>query len=162
MSKPIVEQNAGRVMRLSRELEAPPALVWQALTDPAHIGAWWGPDGFTTTTKSIEVRPGGAWIYTMHGPDGRDYPNVMTFREVVPCERLTYRHGASESEDPAADFDTVVTLEDLGDGRTRLTLTSTFASDEARARVIREFGALEGGLQHLHKLGAYLDQLRRA
>lgn len=157
MSRATVEQNSDRVIRISREYAAPRSLVWQALTDPAHIGVWWGPDGFTTTTKSIDVRPGGSWVYTMHAPDGRQYPNVMTFREVVPPERLAYRHGTSEQEDPEQDFQVVVTLADLGDGRTRLTLTSTFATAAARERVVREHGALEGGLQHLDKLAAHLQ-----
>jgi uncharacterized protein YndB with AHSA1/START domain len=159
MSRALVEQNSNRVLRISREIDAPRALVWQALTDPKHVGVWWGPDGFTTTTKSIDVRPGGSWVYTMHGPDGRDFPNVMTFREVVPQERLAYRHGTSEKEDPDQDFDTLVTLEDLGGGRTRVTLTSVFTNDEARQRVVREYGAVEGGVQHLDKLAGYLPRM---
>jgi uncharacterized protein YndB with AHSA1/START domain len=155
-----VERNEGREIRVSRVLDAPRELVWKALTDPAHVGVWWGPDGFTTTTHRIDVRPGGSWVYTMHGPDGQDYPNAMMFREVVAPERLSYRHGTSEEENPDEDFGAVVTLEDLGDGRTRITMTSLFPSDEARERVIREFGALEGAVQHLEKLADHLERMR--
>jgi uncharacterized protein YndB with AHSA1/START domain len=157
----IVEQNGDRVIRISRVFAAPRALVWRALTDPAHMGVWWGPDGFTTTTHKIEVRAGGTWVYTMHGPDGRDYPNAMTFREVVPVERLTYRHGQSEDEDPDADFGTVVTLEEV-EGGTRLTMTSTFKDDAARDHVVRHYGAVEGGQQHLEKLSDHLERMARA
>lgn len=160
MSEVKIEQNAGREIRVSRVFGAPRALVWKALTDPAHIGVWWGPDGFTTTTQHIDVRPGGSWVYTMHGPDGTDYPNAMVFRDIVPPERITYRHGTDEDEHPDEDFGVTVTLEDLGDGRTRLTMTSRFPSDEARERVIREFGALEGAVQHLQKLARYVGQMQ--
>jgi uncharacterized protein YndB with AHSA1/START domain len=154
----IVEQNGDRIIRISRVFDAPRALVWQALTDPAHMGVWWGPDGFTTTTHAIDVRPGGTWVYTMHGPDGRDYPNAMTFREIVTGEKLAYRHGTAEDENPEADFGTVITLEDV-DGGTRVTLTSTFRDDAARERVVREYGAVEGGRQHLGNLAKYLQDM---
>jgi uncharacterized protein YndB with AHSA1/START domain len=161
MSGAIVERNSGRVIRISREYDAPRALVWKALTDPDHIGVWWGPAEFKTTTKSIDVRPGGSWVYTMHGPDGRDYPNAMTFHEVVPQERLAYRHGTSETENAEQDFSAVVTLEDLGGGRTRVTLTSEFSNETARERVVREHGAVQGGVQHLDKLADYLNTMVR-
>lgn len=154
-----VERNAGREIRVSRVFDAPRELVWKAMTDPEHVGVWWGPDGFTTTTKSIDVRPGGSWVYTMHGPDGRDYPNAMTYREVVRPERLAYRHGTSEEENPDEDFGATVTLEDLGDGRTRVTMISLFPSDAARELVIREYGALEGDVQHLEKLADHLKRM---
>lgn len=154
----LVEQNGDRVIRISRVFNAPRSLVWQALTDPAHMGVWWGPDGFTTTTHKIDVRAGGSWVYTMHGPDGRDYPNAMTFLEIIPQTRLVYRHGTNEDENPDADFGTVVALEDV-EGGTRLTMTSTFPDDAARALVAREYGAVEGGQQHLEKLADHLERM---
>lgn len=67
-----------------RTIDAPRDLVFDAWTDPAHVGQWWGPDGFTTTTHEIDIRPGGVWRFTMHGPDGVDYPNEIAFEEIVP------------------------------------------------------------------------------
>jgi uncharacterized protein YndB with AHSA1/START domain len=95
----------------------------------------------------------------MHGPDGRDYPNAMTFREIVAPERLAYRHGTSEKENPEKDFGTVITLADLGGGRTRVTLTSLFKDEAARELVVREYGAVEGGVQHLQKLAKHVEQM---
>lgn len=122
------------------------------------MGAWWGPDGFSTTTHAIDVRTGGTWVYIMHGPDGQDYPNAMTFLDIVPHERIAYRHGASLSPDPEADFETVITLEE-SDGGTRVTLTSTFSNDATRDRVARAFGAVEGGRQHLENLAPHLEHM---
>src|SRR5205085_1300696 len=83
----------------TRTVDAPRELVWQMWTDPAHVGKWWGPNGFTTTTKSFDLRVGGAWLFTMHGPDGTDYPNKIVYREIVPPARLVYDHGDEREPD---------------------------------------------------------------
>ena len=75
----------------TREFDAPRALVFSAWTDAKHLAQWWGPNGFTTTTYTFDFRPGGIWRFVMHGPDGRDYQNLITFEEIVPPERIVYR-----------------------------------------------------------------------
>ena len=72
-----------RSIVVSRVFKAPRAMVWAAVTDPWQVGQWWGPKGFTTTMSEMNVRPGGKWKLVMHGPDGPNYPNEMTFTEVV-------------------------------------------------------------------------------
>ncbi len=62
---------------VARLIKAPPALVFQAWTDPVGISNWWGPRGFSTTTLGMDVRPGGKWRHIMHGPDGRDYESEI-------------------------------------------------------------------------------------
>ncbi|MEZ6045243.1 MAG: SRPBCC domain-containing protein [Planctomycetaceae bacterium] len=54
---------------------------------------WWGPRGFTLTHHSKDLRPGGTWHYTMHGPDGTDYPNMTLYHEVEKYKKLVYDHG---------------------------------------------------------------------
>lgn len=142
---------SSREIVLVREFDAPPELVFDAWTDPRHIVKWWGPDGFTNTTSSMEVRPGGEWIFVMHGPDGTDFDNRIVFLEVSRPARLVYAHGSSDPDDPSR-FDVTVTFEDLG-GRTRLTMRSLFATADARDFAVREFGAIEGGRQTLARLG---------
>ena len=66
----------------TRVLDAPRELVWTAWTKPEHLAQWWGPDGFSTTTSAYNLRPGGVWRFVMHGPDGRDYQNRITFDEI--------------------------------------------------------------------------------
>lgn len=78
--------------RTSRELNAPPETVFDAIRDPARLARWWGPKGFTNTFETFAFRPGGAWVFTMHGPDGKDYPNTSEFLEIVPCARVRLRH----------------------------------------------------------------------
>jgi uncharacterized protein YndB with AHSA1/START domain len=94
----------------------------------------------------------------MHGPDGRDYENVMTFLEVVAPERLSYKHGGEKDFEPV-NFQVTVTFEQLGDGKTKLTMRSVFPSKDARDFVIREVNALEGGKQTLTRLGEHLEAM---
>jgi uncharacterized protein YndB with AHSA1/START domain len=76
----------------SREIPASVERVFAAFTDPARLARWWGPAGFTNTFKTCEFQTGGRWIYTMHGPDGKDYPNESSFAEVEPLRQVVVRH----------------------------------------------------------------------
>jgi uncharacterized protein YndB with AHSA1/START domain len=142
----------------TRVYDAPRELVWTAWTDPAHLAQWWGPDGFSTTTSAYDLRQGGVWRFVMHGPDGRDYQNRITFDEIVKPERIRYRHGGGEEVEPV-QFRTTVTFEDLGGNRTRLTLHAVFPSAAERERVIKEYGADKGAVQTLARLADYLTKL---
>ena len=144
-----------REIVLSRVVAAPRDLVWRAWTDPAHLAQWWGPRGFTTTTHSMAVAVGGDWRYVMHGPDGRDYENRISYLEVEPPARLRYQHGGDVDCEPVA-FEVTATFDVEPDGRTRITMRSTFASAKARAFVIERYNALEGGKQTLARLGEYV------
>ena len=86
---------------MTRAFAAPRELVWNAWADPKHIKAWWGPNGFTTTTLEAEIQPGGVWRFIMHGPDGTDYPNKIVYTEIVKPERLVYDHGGDGDVDDA-------------------------------------------------------------
>ena len=144
-----------RAMIGSREIDAPRDLVFSVWTDPKHLAKWWGPNGFNTTTSAFDIRPGGVWRFVMHGPDGRDYENRITFDEVVKPERLVYHHGGGGDVEPV-QFRTTVTFEDLGNNRTRVTLRGVFPSAEERARVIKEYGADRGLEQTLARLADYV------
>jgi uncharacterized protein YndB with AHSA1/START domain len=137
-----------------REFDAPRELVFSAWTDVKHLAQWWGPNGFTTTTSSFEFRPGGVWRFVMHGPDGRDYQNRITFDEIVPPQRIVYRHGGGDDVEPVR-FTQSVLFEDLG-GRTRLTWRSDFPTAAERDRVIKEHGADKGLAQTMARLDQYV------
>ena len=152
------ESQSEREILLTRVVEAPRELVWRIWTEPEHVPLWWGPTGFTTTTQEMEVRAGGRWRFTMHGPDGRDYPNLVVYLEVDPPGRLVYEHVGEEGIEPTC-FKTIVTLEELGPARTRVSLQSIFPSAQARDFVVREYGALEGGKQHLARMAEHAASL---
>ncbi len=151
-----IGQVNGREMIISRTFDAPRELVFEAWTDANHLVHWWGPNGFTLTTKSAEIKPGGEWKFIMHGPDGKDYPNRIVFQEIVRPERLVYAH--SGEEDHEVHFNTTVTFEAKGE-RTLLTMRAVFPSEEMLQQVIKEHHALEGGKQHLGNLADYLQKM---
>lgn len=74
---------------------ATPAQVYAAMNDPARVALWWGPDGFSSTIHQFDFRPGGTWLLTMHGPDGKDYPNESRFTRIVPSELFEIEHLSS-------------------------------------------------------------------
>jgi uncharacterized protein YndB with AHSA1/START domain len=142
----------------TRVFDAPRDLVFSAWTNPRHLAQWWGPNGFTTSTHSFEFRPGGVWRFVMHGPDGRDYQNRITFDEIMPPERIVYRHSGGDDVEPV-QFTQTVTFEDLGNGQTRMTWHGKFPSAEERAHVIREYGADKGLVQTMARLADYAASL---
>jgi uncharacterized protein YndB with AHSA1/START domain len=137
----------------TRVLHAPRALVWRAFTEPAHMVHWWGPQGFTTTVHEMQVRPGGVCRHTMHGPDGRDWPNHMVYTEVVEPEWLAWAHGTEPGGEPW--FHASVRLATQGEG-TLLTLTHIFPSGEARDFNIATYGSLQGAKDTLERLAGHL------
>jgi uncharacterized protein YndB with AHSA1/START domain len=139
-----------REILITRVLNAPRELVFQAWTDPKHVGQWWGPRGFSVTTKSIDLRPQGEWIHVMHGPDGRDYPNKIIYMEIVKPELIVYRH-ANDGETEEVRFQTTVTFSAVGD-KTSVTVRSVFESAEELEKVDRIYGARDGAVQHMDRL----------
>src|SRR5262245_56025074 len=141
---------AEREIAMTRIFDAPRALVWEVWTDPEHLGRWWGPNGFTNTTKTFEFRPGGQCLFTIHGPDGTDYRNENTFTVIIEPERIEFDHG------PAPKFHTTVTFDVETEKKTKLSMQMLFSSREERDSVAEKFGAVEGLKQTLGRLGEYL------
>ena len=149
-----VQADPNRTLSVSRLVNAPPEQVFSMFSEARHLDAWWGPDGFTNETHELDFSVGGLWRYTMHGPDGKDWPNWIRYREISPPSRLAYDHGAEIGE--PAHFQGVITFAAEGP-KTRVTLTLVFATAEARDATLK-FGAEEGGKQTLAKLEAYLSK----
>jgi len=148
------DDTAAREMVIIRTVDAPRELVWEAWTQPHHIAQWWGPNGFRTTIHEMNLEVGGLWRFIMHGPDGTDYPNRIVYREIVKPQRLVYDH-AEDKPDPVVDFRTTVTFEELGSGRTKVTLRALFATAADRDARLK-FGVLEGGKQTLARMEQHL------
>jgi uncharacterized protein YndB with AHSA1/START domain len=148
-----------RELVVSRVIDAPREVVFEAFTAVRHLSQWWGPEGFTTTTRSFQFRVGGAWDFVMHGPDGTDYQEWITWTEIVPPERIALVHGASR-DDPNA-FESVLTFERAG-AETRLVMRTVFPSKELRDEAVEKYHALEGGEQTLRSLAAYVAELETA
>lgn len=146
---------ADREIVISREIDAPRALVFEAFTEVRHLSKWWGPGGFTTTTRAFEFRVHGVWDFTMRGPDGTEYPEWITWTEIVPPERIVMLHG-EHSDDPTA-FESVLTFKAHGE-KTEIEMLSVFPTKELRDEAIEKHGAIEGGQQTLGNLATYVTE----
>ncbi|WP_309103355.1 SRPBCC family protein [Microbacterium sp.] len=149
---------AEREIVISRVIDAPRELVFEAFTEVRHLSAWWGPEGFTTTTRSFEFRLGGEWVFVMHGPDGTDYSEWITWTEIVVPERIAMLHG-EHRDDPNA-FESVLTFAPEGDS-TRIEMRTLFPTTELRDEAVSTYGAIEGGRQTLGNLAAYVERALR-
>lgn len=139
-------------IKITRVYDAPVKMVWDAWTDPAQVAQWWGPRGFTLTTHSKDLRPGGHWNYTMHGPDGTDYGNKTLYYEVEPYSKLVYDHGGNDDRPPL--FHVTVLFSET-DGKTTMEMTMALPSPEA-AEETRKFIKKAGGESTWDRLAEYL------
>ncbi len=131
-TKPMSNENAGRILRLTRTFAAPRETVFQAWTDREILVKWWGPKGYTVPVAEIDVRPGGAWRTCMRSPEGEEYCVGGVYREVIPPEKLVFTWAWESDGEPG--HETVVTIEFHDkDGATELVLVQElFESVEAR------------------------------
>lgn len=143
-------------IKITRIYDAPVALVWDAWTDPEQVAKWWGPRGFTLTTHSKDLRVGGHWTYTMHGPDGVDYENKTIYHEVEECAKLVYDHGGNDELDRPPLFRVTAIFTDLA-GKTQLEMTMALATAEA-AEETKKFIKKASGNSTWDRLGEYLDK----
>ena len=145
-----------REIVITRMIDAPRELVFDAFSEVRHLSRWWGPDGFSTTTRSFEFHVGGVWDFEMHGPDGVDHQEWITWTEITPPERISLLHG-SFRDDPDA-FESYMTFESVDSG-TRLVMRAVFPTSEIRDMLVANYHVIEGGQQTLSHLDAYVTEL---
>lgn len=144
-----------REIVLVRVLAATREAVFAAWTDAGEFCQWFGPDGFRCTVREMDVRAGGRARFDMTAPDGTLYTNRFDYLEVVPGERLVMDHGPDADDDPSR-FRVTVTFDEQADGKTVLTLRQLHPTAAQRVAAIG-FGAVELGLQTMHKLARHVE-----
>ena len=149
---------ADREIVISRVIDAPRELVFEAFTEVRHLSQWWGPEGFTTTTRAFEFRAGGEWVFVMHGPDGTDYQEWISWTELIPPEKIALLHGEYRG-DPNA-FESVLTFEPDGVA-TRIEMRTLFPTKELRDEAAEKYRAIERGQQTLGNLAVYVTETMR-
>ncbi len=120
--------NPSAVLRTERLFSAYPRQIFAAFEQPERLARWWGPKDFKNTFEEFEFKPGGRWVFVMHGPNGANYPNTSVFREIQPDTRVVIGH------DSAPHFTLTVTLTARGD-KTHLTWVQEFESAELAAQL---------------------------
>lgn len=142
--------SADREIVSTRVFDAPRSKVFRAWTEAEHLSRWWGPKGFTNTFHEHDPRPGGAWRFVMHGPDGKDYRNESVYAEVVPGERIVFDHLNGPR------YHATITFADDG-GKTRITWSMVFGSD-SEYRAVKERAGI-GNEENLDRLEAELARM---
>ncbi|MEU4563418.1 SRPBCC domain-containing protein [Actinoplanes sp. NPDC023936] len=139
---------------VTRVMTASPEQIWAAWIDPAAIARWWGPDGFTSTVRELDVREGGRFDVVMQGPDGSTFENLYLFDDVEAGKRVSYVHQGSP-EHGLAPSRSVVSIEEVDAlSQTLVTLRSFYASESDRKKHLVDFQAAAGAHQLLERLEA--------
>jgi len=124
-------------------IAATPEQVFAAMSSSERMARWWGPDGFTNTIQQFDFRPDGTWLLTMHGPDGKSYPNESRFTRLVPGKLFEIEHFSGHH------FLLSIELRAAGEG-TRVHWCQTFDTVEHYERIAQFVaGANEQNLQRL-------------
>lgn len=147
-------KNKSNELKITRVYDAPVKAVWDAWTDPKQVAQWWGPRGFTITTHSKDLRAGGSWDYTMHGPDGTDYPNTTKYHVVEKYSKLVYDHGGSKDRPPM--FKVTVLFSETK-GKTKMDMTMALDTPEAMEET-RKIIKKHGGNSTWDRLAEYLEK----
>jgi uncharacterized protein YndB with AHSA1/START domain len=150
-----------RTMTLEAEFDASPERVWQLWADPRQLERWWGPPTYPATVDGHDLRPGGRVDYYMTGPEGDQHRGLWDVDEVEPPRRLVFRSRfANEDGTPNTELPTVterVTIEEMGGGRTRMTIESEFPTGEAMEQLLA-MGMEEGLQQAVEQIDAILAE----
>jgi len=138
----------------SHRFDAPADLVFDAFSSHSQLAQWWGPTGFSLTTRDMTFAPQGVWRFVMHGPDGRDYENKIVFDEIERPHRLSFVHPGDEETEPVT-MKVLVKLEQSGH-ETLLDWRAVFPSIAERDRVDRDYNAAKGLAETLSRLDAHV------
>lgn len=145
------DNTTNRQLRITEMINAPVELVWKVWTNPKHVAQWWGPNGFTNTIHTMEVAEAGEWRLTMHGPDGKNYPNKSVFVEIVRQKKIVFQHFNP-------DYIATIIFTPV-EKQTFLEWTMLFETTEMFETVVKVFKADEGLKQNVEKLTAYIETL---
>ncbi len=147
-------KNKSNEIKLIRVYDAPVKMVWDAWIEPDQVAQWWGPRGFTITSHSKDIRAGGHWHYTMHGPDGVDYVNKTRYLEVENYAKMVYDHGGNDEQKPL--FRVTVLFKEIG-GKTHMDMTMALPTPEA-AEQTRQIIKKANGNSTWDRLAEYLEK----
>jgi len=108
-----------------RILNSPVEKVYQAFANPSYLKNWWGPNDFTNTIHEFDLKPGGKWILTMHGPEKGNYENSSVFKIVKPNELISWKRISQPL------FDMEIEFEKVADAKTQISFRMIFETVEA-------------------------------
>ena len=148
-------------MTMEAEFDAPVERVWQLWADPRQLERWWGPPTYPATFTQHDLSPGSRVEYHMTGPEGDQPRGYWDVLETDPPRSLVVRDGFANDDGSPNDALPVgemrVAIEEIGDGRTRMSIHSIFPNAEAMEQVLA-MGAEEGMKQAMGQIDAILAE----
>ena len=148
-------------LTVDAEFDASAERIWQLWADPRQLERWWGPPTYPATFTKHELTPGSRIEYHMTGPEGDQPKGFWDVVETEPPHRLVFRDGfANDDGSPNTDLPlgtARVTIAEIGDGRTRMSIESIFSSTEAMEQVLA-MGMEEGLKQAVGQIDAILAE----
>jgi uncharacterized protein YndB with AHSA1/START domain len=151
-------------MSVDTEFDATPERVWQLWEDPRQLERWWGPPSYPATFDKHEgLIPGAKMGYHMTGPEGDTPASWWEVVEANPPHSLVIRDGfADDKGEPDPDMPITlmnVTIDDIGGGRTRMTIQNTFSSVEGMEQLLG-MGMEQGLTEALGQIDAILAETK--
>lgn len=146
-----------RELLMTRQLDAPRELVWEAMTTPEHVKHWWGPSGYTMSSCEIDLRPGGSWRFVQLSPDGREFPFKGVYREITRPERVVQTFIFDVEPFNVHESVETMTLTER-DGGTLVSVHVLYESIEVRDGVIAS-GMEKGAAETYDRLAEYLTTI---
>jgi uncharacterized protein YndB with AHSA1/START domain len=148
-------------MTLDAEFDASPERVWQLWADPRQLERWWGPPTYPATFTKHDLSPGSRVEYHMTGPEGDQPRGFWDVIETDPPRSLVVRDGfANDDGTPNLDFpqgEMRVRIEEIGDGRSRMSIVNTYASTEAMEQLLA-MGEEQGLTEAVGQIDAILAE----
>lgn len=154
----VVPDRDAKTLTLTAEYDVPVERVWQLWADPRQLERWWGPPAYPATVSTHDLRPGGAVVYVMTGPQGEKAKGFWRVRSVEPPRALEFDDFFGEPDAPVTDMPVThaaVTITTITGGRTQMKMVSTFPTREALDQLV-EMGMLEGLRQAVGQADALL------
>jgi uncharacterized protein YndB with AHSA1/START domain len=151
----MITKPSDKQIKTERVFDAPRAHVWRAFTEPALVAQWWG-RGHDLDVQELNLEPGGTWRFVEHAPDEGDFAFFGKIVSVEPMDRITQTFGW-EGMQGHESTETAV-FEELPDGKTRVTSTSTFFDQKERDAML-EMGMSDGMEQSYRALDKLLTTI---
>jgi uncharacterized protein YndB with AHSA1/START domain len=157
----VQKDSTALTMTLTAEFDASPDRVWQLWADPRQLERWWGPPTYPATFTKHALTPGSRVEYHMTGPEGDQPKGYWDVLETDAPHRLAVRDGFRNDDGTLNEElprnEMRVTIEEIGGGRTRMSIQSIFPSTEALEQVLA-MGMEEGLTQAVGQIDAILAE----
>lgn len=166
----LISRVEGQELIMERVFDAPRDLVFSVFSDPVHLSAWWGPQGWETEVREFDFKVNGSWLYCMKCVDenqgdffGMESCGKAVYQEITAPEKIVYKYMFTDRDgNVLPDMpEMIITMEFIEHGsKTKIITTSHFSTAEALKQVV-DMGAVEGFTSQYRRLDDYLNEIQK-